>query len=326
MGIELDLVEDLRRIAGGAAARAPNDFTFERDGVEVRVVYVSGSSSSLRFVTPYDKNARINAHAGFSPDERGGYREGARRELRGVRPMAIALLRENHVHVAAKASGTNAEVQTGDPAFDDAVYVDTPSDPDLVRAVLGHGARAATRALLDLGIRRVDLDAAGAIEARIDDFLSVARAGDRAERLVAAFVDLARSVPVVARAEGAHPVAPYGALRVAGATTAFLGMVLCPMVYFAIASAVECTEPADEGVSLKDGCGTPAIVGIAFAIVGASIAVRLTARYLAPALRGRSDSLDRIGSTYGAAGAIGAVAGFLVGAALAFATGLGRPT
>jgi hypothetical protein len=130
----------------------------------------------------YDGAARVSA--GRSP-------------LIAIRPLAIDLHAENVGDVRAKTEGTSWEWQAGDPTFDDAVYVSTPtSEPEVLAQVLNPDVRNGVLQLLQLGFQRIAIDDDARIIARIPaEQLKASGELDRAQRVVAAFVRIAANVP-----------------------------------------------------------------------------------------------------------------------------------
>jgi hypothetical protein len=107
-------------------------FVVDHAGWVIEVNYTCGSSAGLTLRAPYDHPART-----ASPERAlGGYR-GAVRPLMAARPLDIELRPEGRGDVAAKQQGLSVEWQSGDAAFDAAIYVSTPTtDAAVLAAVL----------------------------------------------------------------------------------------------------------------------------------------------------------------------------------------------
>jgi hypothetical protein len=198
------LVAELRALAP-APPEGGGDFTVPMRDVKVRVRYVSGSSSSLTLSVVYDVASARFAGTG------GGYRGGAARSLVATRPLGIHLRREKDEDVDAKRRGIADEWQSGDPAFDRRVYVETPTtDPAVLGAVVNSEVRQATLALFDLGFQQVEIDTDGSVHARMDEF---SRAGGpregRGRPAVEAFALLASNLPPVKHSGAAHAPVPF---------------------------------------------------------------------------------------------------------------------
>src|SRR4051812_8533754 len=150
-----------------------DDFVVVRGDVRINVSYVSGSSSRCTLRVPYNRHARRVATS---------YRDSG--PLRAIRPMNIALRPETASHRSGKASGMDVEVQTGDPAFDGAVYVDTLTPADVAVHVLGEPVRRAVLDLFAIHFTLVTIDdSRGDIVAEIVSFVSLTpteKPGERA--------------------------------------------------------------------------------------------------------------------------------------------------
>ncbi len=184
-------------VATGSARRGeiiPKPFVVRHGGYAIRVEYSAGSSKDLSLHADYDTVARAD-HA----DAR-GYRAGAVRPLAAPRPLAIELRREDGGHVAARARGLNVEWQSGDVAFDRAVYVDTPTtDPEVLAAVIGPEVRRAVCELLALGFLTVSIDDDGAVCACITEFTTMDRPrANRGADALSAFAHIHANLPAIA--------------------------------------------------------------------------------------------------------------------------------
>jgi hypothetical protein len=189
----------------------------------------------------------------------------------------------------------DVEFQTGDPAFDLVVYVDTRTPPDVLVHVLDEGARRAVRDLFVLAFTDIVIDdALREIRATLVSFPSLVRPEPAGARAVDAFARLARAVPRVAQVAGQHPSHPLGGviilLGIAAALTFFGGFPL----YCGVIAAPRCqNEMSSSELVTCVGPGIPGvIVGFVVAMLAGVLASRFTRRY-----RGRSDS-SRYGATF----------------------------
>lgn len=292
MDPEADLLVALRKLAGVASG---GDFTIKDRDVAFDVDYMGGSSSRLILRAVYSRVAHADVAAGV---REAGYRASARGgALTAPRPMSIVTRREDHADREAKAEGVSREYQTGDTGFDDAVYVDSPTkDPVVLGAVLNDGTRAAVRELLALGFDTVVLDDSwGCVTAVISGFSHLTAPDEGAGHIVRAFANLLRSLPPVVAGRGMHP--QRSALPVVAAVTGGIALFVGgPIGFLGVAGAHECTEASDdgEGVTLKDGCGGTAVLGLVAAIVAGAVAVPAVRGIARPLLSGDSDSHKRL--------------------------------
>lgn len=212
--------------------------------------------------------------------------------------MLVTLRPEDAVDVAAKRSGTNVEYQTGSPPFDSSVYVDSPTvDAAVLQAVLCEEVRDAVLSLFALGMRSIQIDDASRdVVVSVTEFSTAAEVRDRADRVVAAFTRLVRNLPAVTPTGQEHAAPPLRGFL--GLATAVAGVALFGTVpaFLLTAAAFDCTEPSSdgEGSTLKDGCGTAPLVGIAGGLVVGALVSTVALRMLGPSLRGRSDSSKRL--------------------------------
>jgi hypothetical protein len=310
--VEADLVIGLRKIAG---VEEGSDFSIERDGVRIAVSYSGGSSSYLTLATSYDAVARAQ------PAE-AGYRKTAQRGiLRAIRPMAITLRDEDASDRQAKNEGLSREHQTGDLAFDEDVYVDSPTtDGAILDAVLSEDARRGALALFKLGFERVVLDdEVGNVYARISAFGKLREIEDAPAKVVDAFARLLSALPAITRAEGEHPTrsgAPK-ALAICGAVAFVTG---APITIFGVAGAYDCTESSSDGdgVTLKDGCGAPAGLALLAAIAAGFLVMFVVRTSARPHVAGHSDSHRQLSYVSVAAFTWGALATVIAAAVLGY--------
>ncbi len=325
MSIELDLLAAIRRLAGPDVAADAESFVVRSGELAIQVRYSGGSSSSLTLSAPYNTVARR------APELAGtgaSYREPAGGALVAVRPMAIRLRAEQRTDVDAKGAGINHEHQTGDPAFDAAVYVSAPTDDEVVlRAVLGPEVRRGAAALLALGFGRVTIDDDdGLVEARLLGFLSDRPSAERGPAMIAAFAELLSGLPKVQRAKGGHPPDPWRTRLRWGGGLALAGFIGMMPVYMLVAGAVDCTQGGSEDgeINLKDGCSAPLLLALVAAVVLGALGVALVSAFVSPRLRGRSSSAMRIAGAQLVGFALFAEVGFYVAAALGLVFGIGR--
>lgn len=199
---EEPVIEILREIfdiavAAGSVARnntsgiIPNPFDCRYENYVIRVDYNGGSSKHLILTATYDAVARSD-HA---------YRGGAGRALAAPRPLSIELRWEDTSDVAAKAKGLNVEWQTGDPAFDQVVYIDSPTtDPEVLSAVINPEVRRAVRELLGIGFKTVGIDEGGdgSVSAYLDEFSSSEPPPPgRGQNALRAFTHLLANLPAI---------------------------------------------------------------------------------------------------------------------------------
>jgi hypothetical protein len=139
------------KLAALGSADASKPFDIEIDGVTIRVQPEGEDNEDVTLVAPYAGRAAA-----------GDYRGDGAPRLSGPRPMIITLTRESEADRKAKRTGVSHELQTGDAAFDELVYVTTDSADALVQAVLGSEVRGAACALLRAGFHEIIIDDEGA--------------------------------------------------------------------------------------------------------------------------------------------------------------------
>ncbi|HEY1691199.1 MAG TPA: hypothetical protein VGG39_03510 [Polyangiaceae bacterium] len=290
--VEADLLLALRAIAG---VDGGTDFRIRDGEVSFGVHYVGGSASRLTLEASYD----AVAHADAAPGTReAGYRSSARAgTLAAVRPMSIVLRAEDASDRVAKAEGISREHQTGDEAFDAAVYVESPTtDEGVLAAVLNETVRAAARNLLTLAFDAITVDdGEGRVTGSISGFRHLVDAEDAARRMVRAFATLLRGLPPIRVGAGRHP--RRSALPASLAFGGFLvAVVLGPVALMGIAGANDCTESASdgEGVTLKDGCGVTFWTATLLACIAAFVAYFVARALARLRMSGHSDSHKRI--------------------------------
>ncbi len=277
-----DLVDELRALAHAASDADAFSVALGTTTVRVAVSRDSdGDFTAVSLSTRYDDVARATP---------GLYRDGEK--LAATRPLDITLRREHAGDRAAKAEGTSSEFQAGDPAFDDEVYVSTPTtDERVLGAVLSGQVRAAARELLAMGFERVVIDGeGGAVVARRGHD---ARSPASAVHAVDAFDRLARGLPALEHSGSAHPAPPLGWLTSLLGIVGAAGWLLNVTWVGLLVMAVDATRPG-----LHDGSNVPA-PAIAAAI-GFSIAAGIGGGWaygelLRAAVRGSSQAHEIVG-------------------------------
>jgi hypothetical protein len=301
--VEADLVIGLRKLA--KVSSDSQNFRFTFDGVEMCVDYVSGSSSRLTVDARYDAVAR------------------GPRVLRGIRPMSIKLRAEDSSDRAAKAEGISREHQTGDASFDEAIYIDSPTiDAALLDGVLSESVRNAAIDLVRLGFESIVIDDEGGhVTALVSAFGKMRGVTDAPGQVARAFAALLSNLPPVAAAHGEHPRRSSAPKVLAGLGGIAL-IVLMPLGMFGIAGSYDCTEPSSDGdgVSLKDGCGSPALLALVAALIAGFIVMMIVRALAKPGVSGRSDSHKQLLYVSIAAFTWSAFAAFVVTAFLAYSS------
>lgn len=303
---ETELVAELRALAG---APETDRFVVAEGDLAVEVRYSGGSSASLSLRVSYDRAARAATR------EVDGYRHGG--PVVAIRPMDICVRPETADDVAHKEDGVDVEHQTGDRAFDDAVYIDAPS-ADPLRHVLSEEARAAILELFALAFTSVAIDdAEGNVVATIVSFttLPTPNATERpGARALGAFARLARALPVVTRAAGEHAVDPLRTPSIVLWTVAVVSFFGSPMLYFGVLARDICHEDQPLAEALQ--CVVPGVVGVVVGLVATAIVGAFVYRALAARFRGTSSSSRRID---GVAGPLLIIVFSVVGTAIAAA-------
>ncbi|AUX48481.1 uncharacterized protein SOCE26_100190 [Sorangium cellulosum] len=279
---EAELARQFREMAGAPRETEwPVHFHLHAGGCPIRVIY--SVQEFIRLRSPYALGAQPPPGGAQS-----AYRAPAGAPLSAARPMNIELRPETAGDRAAKAAGVAAEVQTGDPPFDHAVYIHAPGDPQITQRVLGSAElRAGVRALLAEGFSSIVIDdEQGDICAHLQAFTAAHGRPGCARRMLDAFAAIARNVP--------H-VAPAPRPADAGRSLLLLGGVLCsallllgaPAYFFA--AGARCDPDGPPGASVLwalDGCFAPIPVGLA---VGLALGLPVAA-VVSRQMRGRSDS------------------------------------
>ncbi|MDI1434442.1 hypothetical protein [Polyangium sorediatum] len=245
------LVEQLRALAGVSADTNTFDIVRE-DGRTIHVRFSPGSTDSL------DVKTAILEHGSPPRAVPAGYRNGRREgPLLVPRPMRLLLRKETASNREGKKSGVDHEIQTGDPSFDDEVFIDTLINDDLVRAILASpDTRAAILSLLrdKCHTVRIDETSAGEISLDLVEFTQPAPDQARGARIVDALVRLAASLPPLRASGEAPPMDHQAAASTAGCALGFVGLIVTPLVMFGLAPS-HCVESDGEGSSLVCSAG-----------------------------------------------------------------------
>lgn len=267
-------MEDLPPIVPGLAAMGGAEaeaclargapFVVAVDDVKVRVEYTSGTTPTVFLSAPY-------APRGGPPVVAAGYRESGIERMAAARPLMIELTLEGEDERRAKGAGVSREVQTGDAAFDRAVYVCSSSEDRVVSRVLASARlRAAVRLLLEDGFGTIEIDDEhGNITAQ-RGVAGRARAG--AAAVARAFADIARDVPVVDQTGRRR--------RRTGPIAAGIGLL------FGVPAVVVAAFITGPALSVALGCAAGGALGAAVAIP------------IARTQHGRSDSHWRVRAVY----------------------------
>ncbi|MDI1475345.1 hypothetical protein [Polyangium sp. y55x31] len=245
------LVEQLRALAGVSADT--NEFVIvKEEGRTIHVRFSPGSTDSL------DVKTAISEQGSTPRFVQAGYRNGRREgPLLVPRPMNLVLRKETAANRQGKADGVDHEIQTGDPAFDEAVFIDTLINDDLVRAVLASpDARAAILSLLgdNCSSIRIDDTTAGAISLDLVEFTQPAPDQERGARIVDALARLAASLPPIRASGEPPPVDTQSAAATTGCVACFVGLIVTPMAMYGLAPS-GCVESDGEGSSLVCSAG-----------------------------------------------------------------------
>lgn len=267
---ESDLVLRLRALAQRAETSA--SFTLDWKGVAIAVRHIQGSGSELQLRVAYPSAAGAS--------------------LRALRPMAINLRREDDFDRKAVKSGIAVETQTGDAAFDAAVYIDTPSPAEITRCVLAPTeVRAAALELLREGVRELWIDdPQGEVLVSIHATAHFNRWRRDPELLLDLLATLATHLPPVDALPGRQDLRRPLRILITTSLVASLSLVFAVSYAFARMPAI-CRGPCDsEGCELRlmidPICWRPHGLGVATAAVLSAVGVPLLARVL----RGGSNS------------------------------------
>jgi hypothetical protein len=273
---ESALVAELRALAGDGAGD-DGQFEVRWGGHTITVIHNSGSSSNVRLRAAYDDVARADHPALVSLSENdGSYRQApSPGSLRAPRPLAIALHHETPADARAVAEGVRREHQTGDHAFDTAVFIATPTTNDAVlRAVLGPEVRAAVLSLFALGFLRVTIDDAiigdrGFVEAYLWSFTLRDPPAERGRRCLDAFARVLDHLPTITPSGEAHASPnPGGWIRFLGWVGVVGVLAGVPALWLGVAMSAQCTEDSP----LRPECEAGGSVALIAALVVGAIA------------------------------------------------------
>jgi hypothetical protein len=270
---------DALRAAAGEP-RGSSSLEIRQDDLAVRISTESSDErAAVTLSTPYPDAQSTGA----------GYRDAPPPVV--ARPMSIQLRTETTRDVESKTRGVDREAQTGDAVFDQRVYVDTPSPDAAVSAVLTLGARAAALRLLEGPCESILIDDdAEKVCATTGELTpeSAARAGE----MLAAFVELVRSLPRVER----------GPARKKPRSLAFLASVITIAGWLAsceFQGAIAPPECPHGGrrlvwLSTLPACFVPPLEGLVVGLVLGVLAAVAAGGPLRRRLAGRSDSSRRV--------------------------------
>lgn len=195
MATQKELVARMRERARDAHRGPDTDsFSVRQGEVVIHVGYYPGSSQHTVLTTDY---------VGRTREATADYR-GTAGAFSAARPMQITLRRETGYDARSRRAGVAVEAQTGDAAFDERVFIDSPSEHAVIQKVLAAPElRASVRALIGAGIDHLTVDGLGAkIALRIDDASGLP---DDPSFLLGHLATIATHVPEV-RSTGQRPI------------------------------------------------------------------------------------------------------------------------
>jgi hypothetical protein len=215
--------EQLAALGDGDASKP---FDLEIDGVAIRV-QPAGDDNEVTLWAPY-----------VGREGTGDYRGGGVPRLRGPRPLYIALAREDDDDREAKRTGVSRELQTGDAAFDELVYITTERPDELVRGVLSSEVRRAACELLRAGFDKIVIDDENArITAHCRGSCSAG-----ADDIARTFAALANHVPAVEASSVAHvgwwPAGVFGLAMVVAVPVVVASAMIAVAWYWPIVATV----------------------------------------------------------------------------------------
>lgn len=218
------------------------------------------------------------------------YRENA--VLRAPRPLAIILSHESASEVEAKKQGLVVEWQSQDPAFDQAVFVNSPvRDSQVLAAVLGSSTRRAVLALFGLGFSTVEIDVNGVVQASIGArCLEASPVDERVKRTLAAFNELLSALPTIEATGTTNTRPPLFVLTSVLALVGLMGWLLNVGYAGIVLMVLKAFRPdlPVPGVVASLGC---VLAGLLGGVLGAVVYGALVERLV----RGRSDALMVLG-------------------------------
>lgn len=279
---QTSLDDDLRALARqhGLDPGASGDFSLHPPGGhEIRVRFTTdgdGDPLTLSLVARYTAVARSHERARSAAH----YRDAASPQtLVATRPLGIELRREDAGDVHAKATGVSVEWESGHAAFDDAVYVTSPTrDQSVLGAVLNEDVREATLTLLSFGVSHMGIDTGE--EGLVEAVFSL-RAGDRvtarpedlakrATQLVDAFERLLLHLPSITATGARHEGPPLARLTMVLGIIGALGWLLNVGYLGLVVMALNAIRGKDEPVATSVVI-TAIAAGIAGGVIGAVV-------------------------------------------------------
>jgi hypothetical protein len=268
---ESALVTELQALAGVPAGT--DAFALRFGGQTTAVVYsqFSSSPSTLTLEARYDDVPGLPAG----------------RPIVATRPLDIVLRPEGGPDRAAKAQGINVEWQTGDRAFDDTVYVSTPTESgEVLRAVLGPEVRSAVMTLFGLGFRMVRIDDDGVVRAEVTEFVVAVPQAGRGRSAMEAFVRILTNLPAVVASGAKHAAIPLAeTTRALAWTAAGFGLVFVVAAFGALVAPKNMASRNTLGFLVL--CVGP-WVALALASPAFLLARKIHGGRVARAMRGRS--------------------------------------
>lgn len=194
-----NILDELRTLAG----KEGNSF-YVRHGERVVDVAVSTDNdddiTGISLYVRYDACARARGEA---------YR--AAGPLVGPRPMEITLRAETVADVVAKDQGVIVEWQSGDPAFDREVFVDSPvGDTAILGSVIGAELRAGVLELFAFGASSVEIDTAATGSVVVHIPRENLGSASPANRVLTAFERVIADLPAVTASGEKRPVNRLG--------------------------------------------------------------------------------------------------------------------
>lgn len=279
----------MQRPGGGTV---PNPFVLRHGPYEIKVDYNGGSSKHIELSAKYDAVARID-HPALVARAR-AYRAGAPQPLLAPRPLGIELTREDTDDVAAKASGLNVEWQSGDPAFDGFVYVDTPTtDPEILASVLGPEVRRAVCELIAMEFKTIMIDDGGDVSAYLSEFSSSEPPRpNRGADALRWFVQILSNLPAVASSGPMVKRNPLFGLTVTLGVVGFIGWGLN---YFYVEGILWLAKEA-LGISASAAtfAWTELVIAVAIAIAAGIVGAFIHGRIVGALSRGTSSALRNV--------------------------------
>jgi hypothetical protein len=289
MTAELSLIEQLRAIAG--VGSDTNRFSITTGAHVIDVLFAPGSSDSLTLCVPFPPP--------FPGPEAGARRpadhKGIALPLAAPRPLWISLKHESRTSMRAKEMGINREVEVGDAAFDERIYINSPSDDEIIKAVLAApDLRAAVLELLERDASSIVIDDDSArVVVNVVEFKRRIPDQERGARMLAALTRIAAALPSVSPTPGGRRRDLGGKAMILCGILAFIGVLATPIAYHRLTPR-HCIQRGSEGshliCSAGPECCTPILTGLGVA----SLLSAILGIFLFYTVRGRSNSFNRM--------------------------------